>query len=528
MLRIIVFALLLFATPLRAETMLHRGNRYEPATLDPQKINTQYEGVIVLDLFEGLLTPDAKGAPTLGLADSWQVSADGKRYTFHLRPGLQWSNGATLDAQAVVASFRRLMDPKTAARFAQLMYVLKNGKAVNTNAAPLDTLGVAALDAATIQIDLEAPTAYFPELLANPFAVIVPAALAVNDNWTQAGTMISNGAYMLEAWNREDRIVVARNPKFHDAANVKIDKVAYYPIADPNTALARFRSGEFDVNMDLPANQVETLRADLPTEVKIDPALITYYLAFNTALPKFADKNVRRALSLALDREGLTDKVLRRGEVPAFSFVPPPTANYAPATMDFAKWPLDQRLTEARKLLADAGYTADKPLRFALNYTTTQDLRRLAVVMAGMWKRIGVEAQVQNLEGKIHFANLRQGDYQVGLLAWVADVNDAGGYGAAGADFASGGGHCHGRPAHRAALFRRQPQPRGAAGQRLAAEPHRCTPQPLSFSGDSSWLIPSRRSSSIRWTAHMRAVSGTLPSPICRRRRSWWTCRTPA
>ncbi|MHB1205697.1 MAG: peptide ABC transporter substrate-binding protein [Rhodospirillaceae bacterium] len=419
---------LILATPLHAETMLHRGNRYEPATLDPQKTNTQYEGVIVLDLFEGLLTPDIQGNPTLGLADSWQVSADGKRYTFHLRPGLQWSNGAALDAEAVVASFRRLMDPKTAARFAQLMYVLKNGRAVNTGAAPLDTLGVAALDPATVQIDLEAPTAYFPELLANPFAVIVPAAIAVSDTWTQPGTIISNGAYMLEAWNREDRIVVARNPRFHDAANVKIDKVAYYPIADPNTALARFRSGEFDVNMDLPANQVDMLRAELPAETRIDPALITYYLAFNTTLPKFADKNIRRALSLGLDRDALTDKVLRRGEVPAFSFVPPPTANYTPAAADFATWPLEQRLTAARKLLADAGYTADKPLRFALAYSTNQDLRRLAVVMAAMWKRIGVEAQVQNLEAKIHFANLRQGDYQVALLAWVADVNDAGNF----------------------------------------------------------------------------------------------------
>lgn len=419
---------LVLATPLHAETMLHRGNRYEPATLDPQKINTQYEGVIVLDLFEGLLTPDIQGSPTLGLADSWQVSADGKRYTFHLRPGLQWSNGAALDAGAVVASFRRLMDPKTAARFAQLMYVLKNGHAVNTGAAPLDTLGVAALDPATVQIDLEAPTAYFPELLANPFAVIVPVALAANDAWTQPGTIISNGAYTLEAWNREDRIVVARNPRFHDAASVKIDKVAYYPIADPNTALARFRSGEFDVNMDLPANQVDLLRAELPAETRIDPALITYYLAFNTSLPIFTDKNIRRALSLGLDRDALTDKVLRRGEVPAFSFVPPPTANYTPAAADFATWPSEQRLTEARKLLAGAGYTADKPLRFALNYSTNQDLRRLAVVMAAMWKRIGVEAQVQNLEGKIHFANLRQGDYQVGLLAWVADVNDAGNF----------------------------------------------------------------------------------------------------
>lgn len=426
--RALALVLVLCSASAQGETVLHRGNRYEPATLDPQKINTQYENTIVVDLFEGLLTPDARGHPTLGLADSWQVSADGRRYTFHLRPGAVWSNGAALDADAVVASFRRLMDPKTAARYAQLMYVLKNGRAVNTGAAPPETLGVTALDAATVQIDLEAATAYFPELLANSFAVIVPTAVAANDNWTQPGNMVSNGPYILEDWNREDRIVLARNPRFHDAANVKLDKVIYYPVADANTALARFGSGEFDVNIEFPANQAHRLRAEMPAETRIDPALITYYLAFNGAKPKFADRNVRRALSLAIDREALTAKVLRRGEQPAFSFVPPPTANYTPAPVDFAAWPVEQRLAEARKLLAVAGYGPDKPLRFALSYTTNQDLRRLGVVIAAMWKRVGVEVSLQNFEGKIHFANLRQGDYEAGLLAWVADVNDAGNF----------------------------------------------------------------------------------------------------
>ncbi len=424
--RALALILVLCAFPAAGETVLHRGNRYEPATLDPQKTNTQYESIIVTDLFEGLLTQDAKGHPTLGLADSWQVSADGLRYTFHLRPDLAWSNGAPLDAAAVVASFRRLMDPKTGARFAQLMYVLKNGRAVNTGKAPLEGLGITALDAATVQIELESPTAYFPELLANSFAAIVPAA--ADDNWTQAGNMVSSGAYTLEAWNREDRIVLARNPRFHDAASVRLDKVIYYPIADANTAMARFASGEFDVNIEFPANQVDRLKAEMPAETRIDPALITYYLAFNTAKAKFADRNVRRALSMAVDREALTGKVLRRGEQPAFSFVPPPTANYIPAAADFAAWPVERRLEEARKLLAAAGYGPEKPLRFALNYTTNQDLRRLAVVLAAMWKRVGVDVTLQNFEGKIHFANLRQGDYEMGLLAWVADVNDAGNF----------------------------------------------------------------------------------------------------
>ena len=425
MFRILLAALLLLTASAQAETVLHRGKRLEPATLDPQKTNTQYESHIVLDLFEGLLTPDALGHPTLGLADSWQISADGKRYTFHLRPDLKWSDGTILDANAVVASFRRLMDPKTVARFAQLMYVLKNGRAVNTGAAPTEALGVNALDGATVQIDLEAPTAYFPELLADGFAAIVPAGIAGNDAWTQPGTIISSGAYTLEAWNREDRIVLARNPRYHDAATVKLDKVIYYPVADANTAVARFRSGEFDVSIEFPANLVDELKAIMPAETRIDPALITYYLTFNAGRQMFADKNIRRALSLSLDRDALTDKVLRRGEVPAFSFVPPATANYTPAPADFAKWPQEQRLTEARKLLADAGYNENHPLKFTLSYSTNQDFRRLAVVMAGMWKRVGVEVKIQNVEGKIHFANLRQGDYDMGFLAWVADFNDA-------------------------------------------------------------------------------------------------------
>jgi oligopeptide transport system substrate-binding protein len=172
-------------------------------------------------------------------------------------------------------------------------------------------------------------------------------------------------------------------------------------------------------------SQVEPLRTEMPVETRLTPTLLTYYLALNTALPKLSDPRVRRALSLAIDRDILTSKVLRGGERPAFSFVPPIVAGYAPAALDFAEVPSPARLAEARELLAAAGYGESNPLRLTYNHSANLDLRRIAVVIAGMWKRVGVETSLLNLEGKVHFSNLRQGNFEAAFVGWQADFNDA-------------------------------------------------------------------------------------------------------
>jgi len=410
-----------------ASRTLRRGNRYEPATLDPHLVNTSYELAIVGDLFEGLVTYNAAGEPVPGVAAAWTLSPDGKRYTFTLRPDLMWSDGTVLTAEDAVFSFRRLMNPKTAATFAALLYVLANGRAVNTGTMPAEALGVSAPNTMTVVMDLNAPAPYFPQLLASAYASLVPrAAISQHgDAWTRPGNMVCNGAFMLESWQPQNRIVLAHNPRFHAAAEVKLARVAYVPTADLNSGLARFKAGELDMQLDLPLSQIPALRMDMPVETRLTPTLLTYYLALNTTLPKLSDPRVRRALSLAIDREILTSKVLRGGEVPAFSFVPPMVAGYEPAALDFAAKPSEARVVEARELLAAAGYGTNNPLRIVYNHSANLDLRRIAVVIAGMWKRVGVEATLLNLEGKVHFANLRQGNFEAAFVGWAADFNDA-------------------------------------------------------------------------------------------------------
>lgn len=417
-------AMTLMAASAAAQT-LNRGLRGEPGTLDPHKASTQYEHAVILDLFEGLLAFNADGEPVPGIADSWAVSPDGLRYVFNLRPGLAWSDGTPLTPEHVAASFRRLLDPKTASPAAAQMYVLKNARAVNTGALPPAALGVSTAPG-TVALDLEAPAPYLLSLLAGAFAVAVPPAAAADpDGWTKGGALTGNGAFALESWTPQDRIVLTRNPRYRDAGAVALARVVYHPGADAGAALARYRAGALDMQMEFPAAQTALLLAERKDETHLTPALLTYYLALNTRDPKLADRRVRRALSLAVDRDTLAGKVVRAGAAPALSFVPPATARYTPPRLDIDAAPYDARLKEAVRLLAEAGYGPDTPLRVVYAHSANQELRRIAVVIAAMWKRAGVETSLANTEGRVHFANLRQGVFEAAFVAWLADFNDA-------------------------------------------------------------------------------------------------------
>ncbi len=419
-----VVVLLLCAPAAFAQT-LNRAGRGEPGSLDPHKASTQYEQALVLDLFEGLLAFDMNGQPVPGIADSWAVSPDNRRYVFNLRPNLVWSDGAPLTAEQVVASFRRLLDPKTAAPAAAQMYVIKNARNVNTGKMDVSALGVTAA-AGTVAIELEAPAPYLPSLLAAAFAVVVPPqAFANPDSWTRPGVMVGNGAFVLEGWEPQSHITLAKNTHYRDAPNVQLARVVYHPAGDTTAALARYRAGDFDMVMEFPSAQTEQLIREMKTEAKLTPSLLTYYLALNTREPKLSDRRVRRALSLAVDRDTLVGKVVRGGALPASTFVPPATANYTPPVIDLDAAPYETRLKEAQRLLAEAGYGPENPLRLTYAHTANQELRRIAVVIAAMWKRAGVELSLLNTEGRVHFSNLRQGVFEVAFVAWLADFNDA-------------------------------------------------------------------------------------------------------
>ncbi len=410
--------------------VLRRGNLAEPDTLDPNQATTTWENNIVGDMFMGLTTEDVNSHTIPGMAESWTTSADGLVWTFKLRAGMKWSDGVPLKASDFVFGFRRLLDPKTAARYASLEYVIKNAEAVNTGKMPTDQLGVRAIDDHTVEFTLESPTPFLAGLMKHYTAYPIPehTVRKYGDSWVKPGNMVSNGPYMLMEWNAHDHVRMVKNPHFFDAANVRIDEVYFFPIDDENVALTRFRARDIDANLGtrgVPVQQLPWLEANMPGEARVVPMLSTAYMALNTRRPPFNDKRLRRAVSLCIDREILADKVVKDKRVPAYAFVPPGIANYHnTAKHDFADWPMDRRRDEAKRLLSEAGYGPDKPLIYEYIYNSSVDQRRATVAESAMLKQCGIIARSIANEAKVHYSLMQQGDFTAGWGGWVGDYND--------------------------------------------------------------------------------------------------------
>ncbi len=431
---------LLRATALAAATMLStaalaqvtflRGNDADPETMDVQKQSTVGESHLSRDLFENLMIHNAKGEVVHGVAESHTVSPDGLVYTFKIRPNAKWSNGEDFKASDYVFSYRRIINPDTGAKYANLLFPIKNAEKINKklDGVKLEDLGVRALDAKTLEITLERPTPYFIELLThNTSSPVNEAAVTRHGNdWVKPENWVSNGAYMLREWVPNSHARLDKNPHFHDAANVQIERVMTFPTPDYAAAARRFMAGELHFTSDIPADQVKFLKDRLGDQVKIAPYLGTYYLSFNMAKKPFDDVRVRQALSMAIDREFIAEQIWGGTMIPAYSFVPPGIGNYGkPATAEWAeKSPID-REDEAKKLLAAAGFGPGKPLKVEIRYNTTDNNRRTVVAIADQWKQIGVETTFINTDARTHFAFLRErGDYDVARAGWIGDYSD--------------------------------------------------------------------------------------------------------
>jgi len=410
-----------------AETVIHIGNSGEPDSLDPHHLSGTWENRTVGDMFLGLTTEAADGSVIPGAAESWEISGDGSVYTFKIRDGHNWSDGQPVTADDFVFSLRRILAPETAAKYASLLYPIKNAEEVNTAKIGGEMLGVRAIDDRTLEITLKAPTPYFLTQLTHYTAWAVPKHKVeeLGDDWVKPGQLVSNGAYTVEEWVPNTHVKLVKNPGFYDAANVKIDTIYYYPTEERNAALKRFRAGELDINTDFASDQIEWLRENMPDQHRIAPYLGIYYYPINTAKPPFDDKRVRQALSMAIDREAITDKVLRTGEVPAYSFVPPLTSRYAISEVAWKDTPYKDRVAQAKALLAEAGYGADNPLELTLRYNTSENHKKIAIAVASMWKQLGVKADLFNSEVKVHYNDLQEGDFQVARAGWIADYDDA-------------------------------------------------------------------------------------------------------
>ncbi len=405
---------------------LSRGIGNDPDSLDPHKAIGTSSSIVIYDLFEGLVSVDARGELVPGAASAWQVDATQKIYTFTLRPNLKWSDGTPLTAADFEYSMRRLMLPETAARYASFLYPIRNARAVNTGRAPPESLGVKAVDARTLRIELESPAPQLTELLTSVGAVAVPrqAIEKHGREWTRPGKIVSNGAYALVEVSPQTLIRARRNPNYHSAASVSIDEVVYYPVEDEGTSFKRFQAGELDIAIKFPIDRIEQIRKQYTTELRTAPSLGTTMLVLNHGRPPFGDARVRRALALAIDRNVLTDRILRKTALPAYTLVPAGVSRYQAPLPDYASLPLAARQAEASKLLAAAGYGPGRPLKFTMQYFTEARTRTLAVAMVSMWRAIGVNCELINKDLGSVISSVRAGNYEVSLYAWFSSFDD--------------------------------------------------------------------------------------------------------
>ena len=407
---------------------LNRGTAAEPGTLDPHIATGNSAAPILYDMNVGLTAFDAAGQVTPGAAESWTISDDGRIYTFTLRPDLKWSDGSPLTAQDFLYSFRRLLAPDTAARFASFFYAIRNAQAVVKGQMPADALGVAAPDERTVVIELEFPASYFLQNLgSNPGAPVPRQAIEeYGRRWTRPGNMLSNGPYRLVEYVPQSHVTLEKNPYFYAADEVAIERVKYYPTQNLATQLNRYLAGELDLLLAFPLDKVGWIRENLPGELRIWPSLGTSYFIFNTKQPPFDDPRVRRALSLAIDREGLAEKILSPGESAAYTVTPPAITDHEPPVPDWASQPMAARLAEARRLMGEAGFGPGKPLPVVIRYDTREETRRLVVAVSAMWRGIGVQARSEDSDFVTLNKTARTGNFQVLRYAWFAPNDDPG------------------------------------------------------------------------------------------------------
>ena len=411
------------------EVVFNRGNAAEPETLDPALATGIFEDSIIGDVLMGLTTEDVNGKPIAGSATSWETSADGLVWTFHLRDQT-WSDGVPVTADDFVFGWQRLLDPATASKYAYFLYLVKNAEAVNKAKMPVSALGVRAVDAKTFEVTLKHPAPYMLEMLTHTTTFPVPRHVVEKSgkDWVKPGNYIGNGAYTLVEWVPNDHITLKKNPRFYDAAHVQVDKVVFYPTNDYDAALRRFRAGELDIQDRMPANQIDMVRSTMPGVMDPVPELTLELLSVNFKRPVFQDVRVREALNLALDRETITGKIRRLGEPPAYDYIPPGIVNYPHSNkFDFISMPYAARVAKAQSLMQAAGYGPNKRLKTTLMIRlTSNDIeRKVAAAIQQMWRAIYIDVEIVPQDTAIFYSKIQEHDFDIAKPGWGADFNDA-------------------------------------------------------------------------------------------------------
>ncbi|MEM9223415.1 MAG: peptide ABC transporter substrate-binding protein [Pseudomonadota bacterium] len=416
------------ASPALAATY-HRALQGDPETLDPHKTSTVVEAAILRDLLEGLVINDAAGGIAPGVASDWEISDDGLTYSFKLRDDAKWSDGSPVTASDFVFSLRRIMNPETGAKYANILYPMLNAEPINKGERPVEDLGVRAVDDKTLEIKLEQPTAYFLELLTHQTGLPVnPASVEEHGaDFLAPGNFVANGPYELVSFTPNDKLVMKKNEDFHSADEVSIDEVVNYPIEERSTCVRRFEAGEVHSCNELPREQLASLKDRLGDQVHVHPYLGTYYYGVNSAREPFDDVRVRQALSMAIDREFLADEIFSGSMIPAYSLVPPGIENYVEdqPKLEYADESILDREDKAIELLKEAGFGPDNPIELEISYNTAEDHRNAATAIAEMWRPLGVNVTFNQRDISAHYAMLRdEKSHDVARAGWIGDYSD--------------------------------------------------------------------------------------------------------
>ncbi len=409
-----------------AAKILNFGNGTEPEELDPHIVTGVTENNIITSLFEGLVNyhPSGEGVSP-GVAETWETSPDGLSWTFHLRTTARWSNGEPLTASDFLRSYQRILTPTMAAKYAGNLFHVFGAEDFNTGKiTDFSATGFSAPDPHTLVMRLNHPVPYLLDLVKHYswFPVHLPTIEKFGPNdrkgntWTRPGNLVSNGPFQLQSWLPNQKITVTRSPTFWNASAVKLDGIAFYAIDSVDAEERMFRSGQLDVTSSIPTSKISEYQENSPSLIRIDPYYGTYFFRLNVTRPPLNDPRVRRALALAINRDGIINTILRAGQTPAYNLTPA-YAGFAPATT------LKTDVTEARRLLAEAGFPEGKGLRrLEVLYNTSEAHKQIAEAIQQMWRtNLGVDISLRNEEWKVYLDSQQNLNFDICRSAWIGD-----------------------------------------------------------------------------------------------------------
>jgi oligopeptide transport system substrate-binding protein len=407
----------------------------EPKSIDPTLNNAVDGAIYIIHTFEGLMKLDKNGVVQPGMAKSYKMSEDGTVFTFTLRDA-KWSDGEPVKAQDFVYSWKRALDPEVGAEYSYQLYYIKNGEAINSGGMNPEKLGVKAINDKTLEVTLESPTAYFLEL--TTFPTLFPLRQDIVDgnkeDWaTKPETYVGNGPFVLKEWSHDSEIIMEKNENYYAANTIKPSSIRFALMGDDNAVLASFKNGELMFADSVPPAEIPKLKEE--GSLRIDPQLGTYFYCFNTKKAPFDDARVRKAFSLAIDRQYIVENVTKGNQIPAGAYVPSGIPDIK-SDPDFRKAGKDyydpmsaayeKNVTEAKKLLADAGYPNGNGFpQVELMYNTEGSHLPIAEAVQEMWKKnLGVTVKLTGQEWKVFQQTRTDGNFQIARHGWLGDYVD--------------------------------------------------------------------------------------------------------